>query len=47
MGNKNAQKREKKKSPKPKSKPALPGRSREDVNLAPARIAGTTGEKPD
>lgn len=41
MGNKNAQKREKKKAPKQKTKQA-PVR-RDDTNLVPNRISGTPG----
>jgi hypothetical protein len=37
MGNKNTGKREVKKKPQPKSKPA-PGRKREDFTPAPTRI---------
>jgi hypothetical protein len=45
MGNKNAQKREKKKPAKTQSKPAPQKRSREDFSQAPARNVGESTEK--
>jgi hypothetical protein len=44
MGNKNTGKREEKKQPKPKVKPA-PGRKREDFSQTAARIKGEATER--